>query len=73
MLAMKNLDFQTDKNTSFLELDPPEDQEHLMMCLMLCQQKIQNPGDGIVYSIDRIPKNVEDKGLCFQKRVFNID
>ena len=42
MLAMKNLDFQTDKNTSFLELDPPEDQDYLKMCLMVCQQKILN-------------------------------
>ena len=50
MLAMKNLDFQTDKNTSFLELDPPEDQDYLKMCLMVCQQKIHKPG-GSIYEI----------------------
>ena len=37
MITMKNLDLHTDQNTSFTELDPPEDQEFLLMCMKVCQ------------------------------------
>ena len=46
MIAMKNLYFHTDQNTSFTELDSPEDQEYLLMCMKLCQQKIQLSDEG---------------------------
>ena len=71
MFSMKNLDFHTDQNTSFLELDPPEDQEYLKMSMMICQQKIQNSEDsGNINTIEGISRNVKDKGLCFEKRAF---
>ena len=72
MLAMKNLDFQTGKNTSFLELDPPEDQDYLKMCMMICQQKIQEPGkEGSINTIEGIQRNVKGLGPCFEKKVFD--
>ena len=72
MLAMKNLDFQKDEFTSFLELDPPEDQDYLMMCMVICQQKIQESGEGeSINTIEGIQRNVKEKGLCFEKTVFN--
>ena len=71
MLAMKNLDFQKDEITNFLELDPPEDQDYLMMCMMICQQKIQESEvGGSINTIDGIQRNVKVKGLCFEKTVF---
>ena len=71
MLAMKNLDFQKDKITDFLELDPPEDQDYLKMCMMICQQKIQQPEKGgNINTIEGIQRNTKEKGLCFEKTVF---
>ena len=42
MFSMKNLDFHTDQNTSFTELDPAEHQDFLKLSMMICQDQIQN-------------------------------
>ena len=41
MVKMKNLDFNTNSNTNFTELDPPEDQDYLTDVLKLCQMQMQ--------------------------------
>ena len=45
MFSMKNLDFHTDQNESFTELDPPEQQDYLKWTMMICQEQIQNSED----------------------------
>ena len=69
MLAMKNLDFQKDEITNFLELEPPEDQDYLKMCMMVCQQKIQE-SSGDINTIEGVQRNVKKKGPCFEQTVF---
>ena len=71
MVSMKNLDFHTDLNTSFTELDPPEHQEFLKLTMMICQNQIQNTkGVETVNTIEGNSRNVEQKGLCFEKKAF---
>eukprot|EP00092_Neocalanus_flemingeri_P015041 GFUD01016245.1.p1 GENE.GFUD01016245.1~~GFUD01016245.1.p1 ORF type:complete len:913 (+),score=201.86 GFUD01016245.1:85-2823(+) len=67
MLLMKNLDFHTDRNESFTELDPPEDHEYLIMCLKLCQHHLQtNEGTEGINTIKGIQRNVKNMGQCFE-------
>ena len=69
MVVLKNLDFQTDKNTNFTELDPPVDQEYLLMLMKLCQAKMQSVEDtGNVNTIKGIQRNVKDLGQCFEAK-----
>ena len=39
MFSMKNLDFHSDQNESFTELDPPEHQDYLKWSMMICQEE----------------------------------
>ena len=70
MFSMKNLDFHTDQNTSFTELDPPEYHDFLKWSMMICQNQIQNSkNDTNINSIEGNLRNVKDSGLCFEKKV----
>ena len=72
MFSMKNLDFHTDQNTCFSELDPPEHQDYLKWCMMICQEQIQSSDDS--KSINTVVghlRNVKAKELCFEKKVLN--
>ena len=41
MIFLKHMKFHTDKTGSLTELDPPEHQDYLVICLKLCQQALQ--------------------------------
>ena len=68
MVLLRNLDFHANLNTNFLELDPPEDHRYLVMCLMLCQMQIQSTEGDSSNIIKGIQRNVENVGLCFEKK-----
>ena len=68
MVVLRNLDFHANLNTNFLELDPPEDHRYLVMCLMLCQMQIQSTEGDTSNIIKGIQRNVENVGLCFEKK-----
>ena len=69
---MKNLDFHTDQNESFTELDPPEHQDYLKRSMMICQEQIQNSEDGTnINTIMGTLLNVIGEVLCFEKKVLN--
>ena len=69
MVLMANLDFHTNQNINFTELDPPEHQEYLVACLKLCQMKIQSIGNRtcvqLIGTIEGIQRNVRNMGQCF--------
>ena len=53
MNLLKNLIFHTDETNSLTELDPPEHQDYLLMCLKLCQQALQSGN-----SLDNLGSNL---------------
>ena len=64
MFSMKNLDFHSDQNESFTELDPPEQQDYLKWTMMICQEQIQNSEDNTsINTIVGTLRNVKAKGL----------
>ena len=72
MFSMKNLDFHTDQNESFTELDPPEHQVYLKWAMMMCQEQLQNSEEGTnINTIVGISRNVKGEGLCFEKMILN--
>ena len=58
MVVMKNLTFHTDHDTTFTELDPPEDQEYLQMCFKVCQAQMQDEDVENVNTIEGMQRNV---------------
>ena len=72
MVLMANLDFHTNQNTNFTELDPPEYHEYLVSCMKLCQMKMQSEAKTtcvqLISTIRGIQKNVRNLGQCFEAR-----
>ena len=71
MVKMKNLDFNTNSNTNFTELDPPEDQDYLIDVLKLCQMQIQSNSNKVesINIIRGIQRNIKILGQCFEAKV----
>ena len=71
MIILKALDYHKDHNTNFTEIDPPEDQFYLEMCLRLCLSQMQgNQNNDNINTIKGIIRNVKDMGQCFETKVF---
>ena len=69
MLLLKNLDFHTDENRSLTALDPPEYHDYLVMCLKMCQHKLQTHDDETdINTIEGTQRNYADKGMCFKTK-----
>ena len=72
MLLLRNLDFHSEENQAFTELDPPENQDYLLMVLKMCQHKLQiGGGSQTTNTIFGTSSNVKGKGMCFHTRLEN--
>ena len=72
MVLLQNLDFHYHPgiHTVYTMLDPPEDQDLLILCLKMCQEKMQSSkGTSNINIIEGILRNVKDKGQCFETKV----
>ena len=67
MILLKNMDFHSDINNTYTDLDPPEDQAYLVRCLMVCQDHLQNSKTNEnINTIYGLLINDEKLGKCFK-------
>ena len=65
MILLNNLDFHQDVHDGFTILEPPEDQQHLINTLFLCQDQVQT-GKADRPIKGSLSLKSQEEGMCFE-------